>query len=63
VENRGGYQLLKLGLGSATVLSKVETDVNLKEGDMAPFSFDPDRTFLFEHKVLCATVKPSGKGR
>lgn len=63
VENRGGYLLLKLGLGSATVLSKVETEVNLREGDVAPFSFDPERTFLFEHKVLCAKVKPVGKGR
>jgi glycerol transport system ATP-binding protein len=63
VENRGGYQLLKLGLGSTTVLSKVETDVHLNEGDTAAFSFVPERTFLFEHKVLCATVKPAGKGR
>lgn len=63
VENRGGYQLIKLGLGSQTLLSKVESDVSVREGETATFSFVPERTFLFEHKVMCARVQPAGKGR
>jgi glycerol transport system ATP-binding protein len=63
VENRGGYQLIKLGLGSQTLLSKVESDVSVREGDKATFTFVPERTFLFEHKVMCARVQPAGKGR
>jgi glycerol transport system ATP-binding protein len=63
VENRGGYQLLKLSLGSATVLSKVETDVAVRQGETVPFVFVPERTFLFDNKVTCATVAPSGKRR
>jgi glycerol transport system ATP-binding protein len=63
VENRGGYQLLKLGLGDASVLAKVESDVSFTEGDTQKFSFVPERTFLFENKVMCATVAPSGKRR
>lgn len=63
VENRGGYQLIKLGLGSQTLLSKVESDVSVREGDKVAFTFVPERTFLFEHKVMCAKVQPAGKGR
>ena len=63
VENRGGYQLIKLGLGSQTLLSKVESDVSVREGETATFSFVPEPTFLFEHKVMCARVQPAGKGR
>ena len=63
VENRGGYQLLKLGIGSATVLSKVDSEVSVKEGDQVPFVFVPERTYLFDNKVKCAIVGPSGKRR
>lgn len=61
VENRGGYQLLKLDFRGATVLSKVESDVQVKAGDTVPFVLVPERTFLFDNKVACATVAPSGK--
>lgn len=61
VENRGGYQLLKLGLGSATLLSKIETDVSVAQGDELPFVFVPERTFLYEDKVMRAQVAMAGK--
>ncbi|KRO39658.1 MAG: ABC transporter ATP-binding protein [Microbacteriaceae bacterium BACL25 MAG-120322-bin65] len=63
VENRGGYQLLKLGLGSASVLSKVGTDVVVAVGDKVPFVFVPERTFLYEDKIMRSLVGPAGKVR
>lgn len=61
VENRGGYQLLKLSFRGSTLLSKVESDVTVTEGETQPFVMVPERTFLFDNKVKCATVAPSGK--
>jgi ABC-type sugar transport system ATPase subunit len=63
VENRGGFQLLKLGLGDQTIVSKVESDVAVAEGETHNFVLVPERTFLFEDKVKRATVAPAGKRR
>jgi len=63
VENRGGFQLVKLRLGDQTVISKVESAVSVREGETHNFVFVPERTFLFEDKVKRATVAPAGKRR
>jgi glycerol transport system ATP-binding protein len=63
VENRGGFQLVKLQLGDQTVISKVESDVSVSEGETHNFVFVPERTFLFKDKVKRATVAPAGKRR
>lgn len=63
VENRGGFQLLKLGLGDQTLISKVESDVVIRDNETHNFVFVPERTFLFEDKVKRATVAPAGKRR
>jgi len=63
VEHRGGYQLIVGSLGSATLTAKVDEDVVLTEGQKTKFALNPDRTFLFDDKVVFSTVATAGGSR
>jgi glycerol transport system ATP-binding protein len=63
VEHRGGYQLIVGSLGSAKITAKVDEDVQIGEGQKTKFALNPDRTFLFDDKVVFSTVATAGGSR
>lgn len=60
VEHRGGFQLVEGAVGSGRLMAKVEDSVAIAVGDKRHFALNPERTFLFDDKVVFSTVDTTG---
>jgi glycerol transport system ATP-binding protein len=60
VEHRGGFQLVQGAVGSAHLMAKVDDGVDIAVGQKRHFSLNPERTFLFDDKVVFSTVDTTG---
>jgi len=60
VEHRGGFQLVEGALGSGRLMAKVDDDADVAVGQKRHFTLNPERTFLFDDKVVFSTVDTTG---
>jgi glycerol transport system ATP-binding protein len=60
VEHRGGFQLVQGSVGTGRLMAKVDDGVDIAVGQKRHFSLHPERTFLFDDKVVFSTVDTTG---
>ena len=58
VENRGVYQLLHMEFDDHPIIAKVDESDFYRAGEIKKFSFDPERSFLFQDKRVVSTFEP-----